>query len=710
VIVLTVILTALLVVSQAAVQDKAPAALAEAAALFEKNENEKALAAYERAIAADPGNADAHIGRGRTLARLRRYDEALASYGDALKSRPEDAMALRYRGHNYINVRKIDLALADLSRAARLAESAGGRDPRISDVYGIYYHLGLALYLQRDFTGAAAAYEKCVGVSKTDSDRIGCLTWQYPSLRRAGRDAEAQKVLERVNPQMDAGESAAYLDRLLLFKGQRTEQEAAARMSESPLQTSTAGYSIGLWHLLNGRADRAREYFVKASSTDVPFAFGYIAAATELAADATRPELADIWDREHLALPPPPLVDHSEVLKRLDALRAAPDLFRVEAVGTSIEGRSISLVTVGAGSFKVLLWSQMHGDEPTATSALFDVFEYLRKHRSEPMARSILEKLTVYAVPMLNPDGAERFQRRNAQGIDINRDALRLQTPEGRLLKSLRDRLQPRIGFNLHNQNWRTSVGQPPRPASISLLSVAFDEARSDSEGRQLTKRTCAVIRDAIEPLAPGQIGRYEDDFEVRAFGDNLTLWGTPVVLIETGPWPGGQGSAALVRLNFVAILSALDALATGKVHEADPDRYESLPHNDSGMFYILIRNASVLPGTGIAPFTADIGIVASRRVRTVDGKREIHIPLGIEDLGDLRVASGLEEIDASGLTVAPLFDDALKAGAEVSLPDEFTSKEQKRTIAVGEPAALVLLKPLARPDRFVVQRVIKAN
>ena len=50
----------------------------------------------------------------------------------------------------------------------------------------------------------------------------------------------------------------------------------------------------------------------------------------------------------------------------------------------------------------------------------------------------------------------------------------------------------------------------------------------------------------------------------MRAFGDNITLWGTPVVLIETGPWPSMEPDAALVRLNFVALLSALDALATG--------------------------------------------------------------------------------------------------------------------------------------------------
>lgn len=258
------------------------AVLGEAATLFEKQENEKALAAYERAIELDPSNPDGYIGRGRTLARLRRYDEALASYGEALKRKPEDAMALRYRGHNYINVKKIDLALADLGRADQIARAAAGKDPRITDEYGIYYHLGLARYLSRDFTGAAAAFTDCDRVSKTDEQHVGCLAWMYPALRRAGKNSEAEQILTRVTPEMKVTESAAYLDRLLLFKGARTEEEAARRMTEGSLQASTVGYGIGLWHLLNGRPDRARGYFQKATATDATYAFGSIAADAEL--------------------------------------------------------------------------------------------------------------------------------------------------------------------------------------------------------------------------------------------------------------------------------------------------------------------------------------------------------------------------------------------------------------------------------------------
>lgn len=415
-------------------------------------------------------------------------------------------------------------------------------------------------------------------------------------------------------------------------------------------------------------------------------------------------DLARIWDAEHVSPPLPPLVDHPEVVKRLDAFVAgAPDLFTMEKIGESIEGRSINHIRAGNGPTGVLLWSQMHGDEPTATSALFDVFAYLTRHRQDPVVRRLLSQLTLHVVPMLNPDGAERFQRRNAQSIDINRDALRLQTPEGQILKSLRDRLEPKVGFNLHNQSWRTSVGTPPKPASISLLSVAFDEKRTETSGRTLTKKLCAVIRDSLEPFASGQIGRYDDEFEVRAFGDNITLWGTPVVLIETGPWPSAEPDAPLVRLNFVAILSALDALASGSVNKADPKRYETLPMNESAVFYVMVQNATVINGAGVLPYTADIGIVANRRVRTVNGAREIQIATNIDDMGDLRTSGSLRTIDATGMMAVP--DTGYTEGAIVSLPDP--KQQGDATIAVGQPARIALLRP-ADEGKYRVEVILK--
>src|SRR5918999_58884 len=115
----------------------------------------------------------------------------------------------------------------------------------------------------------------------------------------------------------------------------------------------------------------------------------------------TPQELGRIWDAERLALPAPPLITHDEVVRRLkEVVAAAPELFSLEQIGESVEGRSINHIRVGSGRTGVLLWSQMHGDEPTATAALFDVFEYLTRHRDEPAVRRMLSRLTLHFVPM----------------------------------------------------------------------------------------------------------------------------------------------------------------------------------------------------------------------------------------------------------------------------------------------------------------------
>jgi hypothetical protein len=417
--------------------------------------------------------------------------------------------------------------------------------------------------------------------------------------------------------------------------------------------------------------------------------------------------LAKIWQAERVALPAPPLVTHAIVEAQVARLvRESGGLITSEVLGKSVEGRAIHHLKVGRGNKSVLLWSQMHGDEPTATSALFDICQWLMTHRREPVVARILDSLTLHIVPMLNPDGAERFQRRNAQGIDINRDALHLQTPEGQLLKALRDRVEPLIGFNLHNQNWRTSVGTPPQPAVVSLLAVAYDEARSEDARRQLTKRACSVIVESLQPFAAGRIGRYDDAFEVRAFGDNITKWGTGVVLIETGPWPGPDPDRMLVQLNFVAVVTALDALASGRVSQADPAVYERLPENDSNLFHTIVKGGTVLAGTGVPPFLADVGLAGSRVVRQGPGGRTIQWQGSIQDLGDLRVYGALETIDATGRFVSPAYTDAA-AGSEVTLPPPSRSAQAPR-IAIGGPARLWILRGSDAAGRYTLERTVE--
>ncbi len=157
----------------------------------------------------------------------------------------------------------------------------------------------------------------------------------------------------------------------------------------------------------------------------------------------------------------------------------ASESVRVTGLGTSLEGREIRAITLGSGPTTVLLWSQMHGDESAASMSLADIVSWWADSSADDTLRATLvESLTVVMIPMLNPDGAERFVRENAVGIDINRDARRTATPEGRILKAVRDSIAADFGFNLHDQGTRTA-GEEGEVVAIALLAPAAEEERA---------------------------------------------------------------------------------------------------------------------------------------------------------------------------------------------------------------------------------------
>jgi hypothetical protein len=359
-------------------------------------------------------------------------------------------------------------------------------------------------------------------------------------------------------------------------------------------------------------------------------------------------QIAAAWESEHTSPANPYSLNHAELKKNLEELASAfPDLIRMEVAGKSVEGREIFLLTLGQGKDSILMWSQMHGDEPTATCSLIDLLRYIGNHRREPWIASILEKYTLLIVPMLNPDGAERMQRRNAQGIDINRDARLLQTPEGQLLKELRDRYRPFLGFNLHNQNATTTVGDTGKVATIALLAVAADVPGAPSSG-VLAKQVTAVLYEALSPFVYGHVSRYDEGFNPRAFGDNLSLWGTPIVLIESGGNPSGEPLNFGVKLNFVGLLAVLNSLSTGRIQNANPAVFDELRLNsDNPIYETILQNCWLFTGTGVPLFRGDVAVRADMRA----GARGQAI---IAELGDLGVFTAHQTIDCSRYLVTP--------------------------------------------------------
>lgn len=348
--------------------------------------------------------------------------------------------------------------------------------------------------------------------------------------------------------------------------------------------------------------------------------------------------------------------DLSAALERL--ARRYPEQLSVEQVGESFMGRSINLLRLGTGSKKILMWSQMHGDEPSATPALLDIAAFLLSRQSVPAMRDVLEEFTLLMIPMLNPDGAEVYERRNGQGIDINRDALNLVTPEGRVLKRIRDQYKPILGFNLHDQNRRTTVGETGVLATNAVLAVAGDAAGTLTPGRLRAKRACSAITAALAPFVPGGMARYDEDWSPRAFGDNLTAWGTPIVLIESGGLPENLGFEDLSRLNFVAILTVLQELVRNDLADFTPEVYEGLQRNQRDTWVdVAVRGGSLLLPGAESSFRADVVFNRTRQDRYDAGCANETPVIGsrFEEIGDARFLAAGEEISGEGSTmIAP--------------------------------------------------------
>lgn len=330
--------------------------------------------------------------------------------------------------------------------------------------------------------------------------------------------------------------------------------------------------------------------------------------------------------------------NHAEVSREIQSIAARnKGLFKVEEIGKSLEGRSINLVSCGKGAKRILLWSQMHGDEYTATLALIDVFNRIAGNTEEEYwMREMLEDTRLLFIPMLNPDGAELRQRRTVQAIDMNRDALALATPEAKLLKSVQQKLKPQFGFNLHDQEL-ARAGETGDVTAIALLAPPLDRKRSTPMVRVRAIRVGALIARVLGQFIPRNLATYPDGFEPRAFGDNIQSWGTSTLLIESGHWKNDKEKKFIRKLNFVGLLTALRCIGNGSYQDAELDLYHHLPENNKSIYDIIIRDV-VLEHNGWS-HAVDIGLTIP--VNTNPNP----VVVTVKDIGDLSTFIALETI-----------------------------------------------------------------
>lgn len=255
---------------------------------------EQNLAQARLDLAANPDSADAWIWLGRRQAYLWQYQDAVDTFSQGIERFPDDPRFYRHRGHRYITLRNLDAAIADFEKAAQLfagqpdeVEPDGAPNalniPRSTLQFNVWYHLGLAHYLQGDFEQALAAYRECMRVSDNDDSIVATADWYWMTLMRLGRSEEASELLQMIHADMDIIENDSYLRRMLMYKGEASAESLLDTSTADDLTIATQGYGVGNWYLVNGDADMARQIFERVLAGRSWSAFGYIAAEAELA-------------------------------------------------------------------------------------------------------------------------------------------------------------------------------------------------------------------------------------------------------------------------------------------------------------------------------------------------------------------------------------------------------------------------------------------
>lgn len=321
-------------------------------------------------------------------------------------------------------------------------------------------------------------------------------------------------------------------------------------------------------------------------------------------------------------------------------LKPDPHLFSKETIGHSAEGRGIDCWSWGKGSVKLLIWSQMHGNEPTGTMALADLFGFLNsKDEGHQDLRSLLyDQLSLSFVPILNPDGAERFQRVNALGVDLNRDAQANKTTEMQAFMSLKDRFKPDYAFNIHDQRNIFSAGDQAKPATISFLAASSDKSRQITPARDRAMQIIAGMHEAISKEIPECIGRYSDEFYPRALGDYFHSEGIPCVLIESGAAINDPTRNTARKMNFLGLLSAFRQIA-GELRVTNHlQRYLAIPENQELFCDLILRNVRF--GTGEKALRMDLALMLQEKLN--ESGSELVKEYIIKEIGDLSFSYGL--------------------------------------------------------------------
>jgi len=330
--------------------------------------------------------------------------------------------------------------------------------------------------------------------------------------------------------------------------------------------------------------------------------------------------------------------------------------FSISTLGYSIEKRPIYSVTIGRGSNRILLWSQMHGNESTTTKAVFDCFKFFSETLNDDFTKSVLDKFTFLFIPILNPDGAHYYTRNNAADIDLNRDAYNQTQPESVVLRNAFSTFQPHFCFNLHDQRSIYGFETTGMPSVLSFLAPAADKERSSTISRQRAMSIIGDINKALQPYLPGQVGRYDDTYNINCVGDFFQTQQVPTMLFEAGHYPDDYEREETRKYIFIALMTAFQSILHNTFENASS--YMNIPEHQNCFVDLLITNAKIE--------NVENNQIAIRYVEMLDNKKVVFVPV-VDSINSERAIYGHRVINAEEREIVALNDETIQEGNKLS-------------------------------------------
>jgi len=266
---------------------------------------------------------------------------------------------------------------------------------------------------------------------------------------------------------------------------------------------------------------------------------------------------------------------------------------QVHIIGHSVLGKPIYKYQLGTGLKRILLWSQMHGNESTTTKALFDFLNFLNSNSE--LANKLLSEFTFCCLPMLNPDGALLYTRENANKVDLNRDSQSLTQPESVILRQVFENFKPDYCYNLHDQRTIFGVGnENPKPATVSFLAPSYNEAREINEVRAKAIEVIVAMNAVLQEFIPNQVGRFDDAFNLNCIGDTFQSLNVPTILIEAGHFQEDYERELTRKYIFIALVSGLKYIYENDIVISKIEDYLNIPHNKICFYDFIYKNIKI--------------------------------------------------------------------------------------------------------------------